>query len=672
MSGSGYRDDRERGRGGERERSYDDGRNSSWDTGRERGRDGRRDRYDDEVRSHGYRDGPRCAPVTCYECGEQGHYRNQCPRLAGKSSVPRGRSTSPGHVTRLVARRSSSEEPVIRKQLEELTSSIASMKNFIDAEQTRKEKDERLKKEEAKREAERVEQLRREAEEQQVKERRAKKKEEKKRKEIEAREALRKELRIEMNQWMGAMCEGVHDRLLHTMRSEDTKGKAKLSEYASEDSNYSDDSEIEALSEHTTRLNINDKRKREPDLGVGDSPLVVTPVKRTAKRGVLDPKKLLLSCRHPPLKKPSPKRKTPGTGSATRRRKIPASPGVLGKLRYVQENLRQLGGLNMEELRAICRSEEVAFERKKMDILLAITEKRAYVAYGTNEETRVRNATEEVVEETQLDDASEGDKESELRRWHPKVGPDKRFLCKLFRNPLRKDLLGSCSLEALVRMMRSASIFQKAASTAYLRRLISGSIKDSYGFSINARIIVRLKFDDRVRMVEVRKLANDLIEGLPYPRVGAHVLFRLQELEGVNPLICNARNVPKLSLPYRGTLLAQEIVDGIQSWVNFHGATPTVTRVEADRCLIETVDAGSKYLDPKEVEKVRGTLDGLVLTPLDRNPGKTLVLCPQVYFEGMMSTFVMAPDYDIMEKSEEDLLRAMREDASKAALLNFV
>ncbi|GBG87461.1 hypothetical protein CBR_g45519 [Chara braunii] len=359
--------------------------------------DGQRDRYDDDIRIHGYRDGPRRAPVTCYECGRQGHYPNKCPRLAGESSAPRGRSTSPGHVTRLVARRSSSEEPVIRKQLEELTSSIAT------PEEGGSEAGGRT-----------CEQLRREAEEQQAKERRAKKKEEKKRKEIEAREALRKELHIEMKQQMGAMCEGVHDRLLHTMRYEDTKGKAKLSEYASEDSYYSDDSEIEALSEHTTRLNINDKRKREPDLGVGDSPPVVTPVKRTTKRGVLDPKKLLLNYRHPPLKKPSPKKKTLGTGSATRRRKIPASPGVLGKLRYVQENLRQLGGLNMEELRAICRSEEVAFEGKKMDILLAITEKRAYVAYDTDEETGVRNATEEVVEETQLDDASEGDKESEF------------------------------------------------------------------------------------------------------------------------------------------------------------------------------------------------------------------------------------------------------------------
>ncbi|GBG70144.1 hypothetical protein CBR_g6275 [Chara braunii] len=231
MSGSSYRDNRDYRRSSERDRTYDDGRYGGRDAARERGRDGRRDRYPKDERSTGYREGGRRPQGTCFECGEPGHYRNQCPMLIGESSTQRGRSASPGYKARGVVKRPSSEERALRKQLEDLTSTMASMKSFIDAEQTRKDKEERQRKESEKREQEEAEQLQRETKEQLARERRACKKEDKKKKEVEDRAALRKELRMDMRLHMGAMCEGVHDHIIQTMLSEGKKGKAKTTEY---------------------------------------------------------------------------------------------------------------------------------------------------------------------------------------------------------------------------------------------------------------------------------------------------------------------------------------------------------------------------------------------------------------------------------------------------------
>ncbi|GBG66119.1 hypothetical protein CBR_g55463 [Chara braunii] len=417
MSGSGYRDNRDYRRSSERDRTYDDGRYGGRDAACKRGRDGRRNRYPEDERSTGYREGVTRPQVTCFECGEPGHYRNQCPTLIGESSTQRGRSASPGYVARGVVKRPSSEEPALRKQLEVLTSTMASMKSFIDAEQARKDKEERQRKESKKREQEKAEQLRRETEEQLVRERRARKKEDKKKKEAEDRAALRKELRMDMRLHMGAMCEGVHDRIIQTMLSEGKKGKAKTTEYNSDYSDGdSDDSEVQALSEQTERLMISEKRKRGEEECGGDSPPIVTPTKRFTKRGVLDPKKLLLSVRHQPLKKPSPKRMTPASlpPPLSKRKKIPASPGLKGKLCYVQDNLRNLGSFNKDELKTICRVEDVAFEGKKMDIILAITEKQAHVAYGTDAESDDKTTAEVLAQENLPEGNSDEDKGSEL------------------------------------------------------------------------------------------------------------------------------------------------------------------------------------------------------------------------------------------------------------------
>ncbi|GBG91491.1 hypothetical protein CBR_g52446 [Chara braunii] len=623
--------------------------------------------------------------------------------------------------------------------------------------------------EKEKRLREEKERVLREEEERLAKERRLKKKEEKKRLEVESREALRKDLRMEIRKHMRSVCEELHQQLVTTQTTK-SKGKGKVPVNASseDESCDSESSEIEALSEQAERLIISEKRKRSAERTTGDSPPMETPAKRTATRSVLDPKRLMLSVKRQPMKL-SPAKKTPRSLRGVQKaKKVPASPDTMGRLLFVTDNIRDLGDRNIEELKQICRVENVPFEGlKKMDMILAITEKRSKVAYdteaGADEVGRVDfykllSAQEEkaavhfsffidsgnawcggwksvarafsnsivccgrqrkLLRMCKVDFEKGGTFDMvRLVRWLPKAGFDKRFLRSLFRNPRRLEVMKTCSLEALLRLNKAAGDFQKASSAAYLRRFIVRAIKLSYRWKLNAKLIIRLKFDYRIRLVEVRKLVNDKIEavpvppclrdaarsmirivwvknpsvaelihnqrrfakaevstcvcaGLPYPRVGVHVQFRQQELEGINPIICHATNVPKLGIPGRVKQLGREIAAGFAEWSNWTGPEICCQHSET-KCMSGSSGKGEKFLDPSEVEGVKMALDGLVPTSVDRNAGETLVMCPASYYEGMMMMFVTSAGYNIVEESEAEVHRRMRAQAKDMNLQKFV
>ncbi|GBG72827.1 hypothetical protein CBR_g12394 [Chara braunii] len=160
--------------------------------------------------------------------------------------------------------------------------------------------------------------------------------------------------------------------------------------------------------------------------------------------------------------------------------------------------------------------------------------------------------------------------------------------------------------------------------------------------------------------------------GFPYPRIGGHVQCRLQELDEVHPLLCNANNVPKLNHPDRGKLLMKEVLDGVKGWANFRGVPPTIGWENVTRCLTATLDTKLKCVEMNTVRELKQQLRGLVLTPLDRNPGETLVLCPKVYYEAMMELFVCSPGYAVLTESEHVLMTGMKADAKDMGLQRFV
>ncbi|GBG83332.1 hypothetical protein CBR_g37045 [Chara braunii] len=555
--GSNYRDS---GRESRRERGSDWGREQGrYEFGRDRYGDGRRERsLERGSSSHGVqREAPQRFTPVCYECGEPGHYRNQCPKLGRdgghRPGGQRGRSTSPRQFTRQPEPRAMTEDPAMTRKLEDLAASMAAMKEVIEAENAAKEEKRKRKTEKLERKRLKEEEAWLAEEARLAEQKRLARKEEKLRKEEEARENMRKELLMEISIRMGQLDESLQQRYERDLR-EKMKGKQQVVEYSSdEESVDSHGSDVDALSRKTEQLVISEKRKWGADLPIDDSPPMETPAKRVAKR------RLQLGCRHQPLKK-SPPYKTP----LTSRKKIPAAPGSVGKLRFITDNLRQLGNMNVDELKRICIAEGVEYEGKKMQAILALAEKRTVVAYG-EEEGRVGE-----------------ENAGEIRKGGEEEEPD-------------------------------AARF-------------------------------------------------------PYPRIGGHMQFRLQELEGIHPLLCNANNVLKLSHPDRGGLLLQEIKQGLEGWVNWRGGKVTIGRAEVEACLSVKEDTVSKYLDMGTVCRLKKQLEGLVLTPLDRNPGETLALCPRKYYEAMLQLFVTSVGYRVIREPEAVVMEAMRCEVFDAGL----
>ncbi|GBG71171.1 hypothetical protein CBR_g8473 [Chara braunii] len=159
--------------------------------------------------------------------------------------------------------------------------------------------------------------------------------------------------------------------------------------------------------------------------------------------------------------------------------------------------------------------------------------------------------------------------------------------------------------------------------------------------------------------------------GFPYPRVRGQVRCRLQELEGIPDLALNANNVPLARQQDQTSRLCSEIVDGFRQWANAKGQVISCTASEVVRCMQPIVLEERGYLDKGAVLDLKARLDGLVLTPLDRNPGVTLVICPALYYQGMFDLFIRNDGYVPIVGSESDGMAATRECLRKEGLLAF-
>ncbi|GBG59272.1 hypothetical protein CBR_g32287 [Chara braunii] len=146
------------------------------------------------------------------------------------------------------------------------------------------------------------------------------------------------------------------------------------------------------------------------------------------------------------------------------------------------------------------------------------------------------------------------------------------------------------------------------------------------------------------------------------------VSFRLHEVDGVHPILCNGNNIPKTRHPDRMNLLRREIEKAFGRWGNDGGRTLCVTSEEVRSYLISSETSGDISLDIEVVKETRRRFEGLVLTPRDRNPGETYVMCPYLYFEAMMGTFVINPGYEVVQQSEEEVKETVHMAFKKEAI----
>ncbi|GBG68375.1 hypothetical protein CBR_g2918 [Chara braunii] len=158
--------------------------------------------------------------------------------------------------------------------------------------------------------------------------------------------------------------------------------------------------------------------------------------------------------------------------------------------------------------------------------------------------------------------------------------------------------------------------------------------------------------------------------GLPYPRVRGHVQFRLQELDGVPELLGNAKNFPKPARGDRLLSLRKEVEVAFDSCPNIKGQRVTCSMAELAVCVQDRSEVNG-CLGQDVVREWGKALQGLVLTPLDRNPGVTMVMCPHLYFEGMMGLFIRSGGYSIVTDDASKVLLDMKDDLRDANLTDF-
>ncbi|GBG86995.1 hypothetical protein CBR_g44450 [Chara braunii] len=418
MVGDHYRDGSREGRW---PRSPERGRRSNREGSRERymgsRSNSREDRRDDP---------PRRGPPTCFGCRVVGHYHSECWRY-WTNRVARRRMEADGYVCPVeFSRRTATVSPPrgqvqqplsggdqgAHNQLDELGKTVASVQEFVKMERARRAEKEQ-------RRLEREEARRAEAEARRAEAERAARKAEKLRKREEEQLAMAKAVEVQLSLRLGDIRDEIKTEVRKALTSTALKsqpeaavtvtGKGKEVLIGSLPSTSGSANEVDVITEGTTKLVIQEKRKRGEDTPVGDSPPVTTPTKRTRKR--MDVRPVRLSGRLQRTRsRVSVQRPAKRLASkAFTMMKQPTTDNAMERMIFLDNTRRELSKMDYDTLRSFCREEGYT---TKVQAIFDLADKRAQLRLGdlvpdfdsflNLEEEAVRSSQDEAEDETQV------------------------------------------------------------------------------------------------------------------------------------------------------------------------------------------------------------------------------------------------------------------------------
>ncbi|GBG76393.1 hypothetical protein CBR_g22140 [Chara braunii] len=296
-----------------------------------------------------------------------------------------------------------------------------------------------------------------------------------------------------------------------------------------------------------------------------------------------------------------------------------------------------------------------------------------------------------------------------VRRTNTTTERNKVFLSKLLSQPGRMSSLRGFTTAKLDGLYRTAGLFGRKDTCNKLKITLDKVIRQKTGVSVRRKVTVRYLYSDCVLKSQVRKITENVVEAKVteeavagfvknkvrivctknktvgdiinnhknYAHTGTvvcrcqefslakqdgHVLTRLLEVKDVPDFVRNAKNVTRPD----STLSKKSLEKGITD-ATAHLKGRCQKEVDVDSCYGERTRSNDVWTE-REVRTWIARYDGLVLAPIDRNPGDIALICPVLYRHGFGKTFVWNADYEKTDKTEEEILKVCKEDYARAGL----
>ncbi|GBG60357.1 hypothetical protein CBR_g4315 [Chara braunii] len=269
---------------------------------------------------------------------------------------------------------------------------------------------------------------------------------------------------------------------------------------------------------------------------------------------------------------------------------------------------------------------------------------------------------------------------------------------------------GKKSAATTVALYRTAGLFSRNTTRSWLHSKLARVIKDRFGMDVRRRVIVKIPFsalvdisavrdvtvkvitivvqDEAIRSLVIERLRITRLKGKTVgaiihnykkklvakeegctcalrdlSRFQGHVRVRLDEVPGVHRFVLNSRNVTS-GRTMTKTQLLEKIVQAIPKW--WRASLLQLKNKEVQRCF--RMNGVPAALSEQQVEREVRHIRDLVLVPLARNPGATLVICPVLYFHAFRMTFTWNPAFRRLKEDEAEVLAASKAEYKTAGL----
>ncbi|GBG77396.1 hypothetical protein CBR_g23727 [Chara braunii] len=295
-----------------------------------------------------------------------------------------------------------------------------------------------------------------------------------------------------------------------------------------------------------------------------------------------------------------------------------------------------------------------------------------------------------------------------IRRTPTTTERNKRTLLSLLRHSRLTTTLTRYSTNKLVGLYRTTCLFGRKETRYKLKIKIDQAIRRKTKVSVRRKVTVKYPFSASVLKSEVRrktetviekKVADNAVADLVKRRVrvvctknktvgeiihnhrrfantgqvtcgcqsfkldkhDGHVLTRLYELDDVPAFVKNARNVTKPTVQHNRETIRQSI-----GAATTHLRGKVIDELDVESCL-SNEDKGVAWTE-QDVRRWAKQFDGLVLIPVDRNPGDTAIICPVLYRHAFGKTFTWNPDYKKVDRTEEEVMKLCKQEYETVGL----